>query len=293
MRRSPRRPPSVPRRPPASARRLTAAPIQPPAVTKTRWDKASVIVQAIGALAIVVSIGGLFIGVRQFNAQQSASAVQMLDQQRQATLTAYFDDMSVLVLQNNLTTSKQGASVRAIAIARTDTALRVLDGVRKGTLIRYLWEAGLITRQHPVVNLLNADLNGAVFAGANLYQVALSPLGLSHANFTAAGLIGADLSGSNLSGADLSGAALTCFYQSGNSRTGVCADLNGAYLTGANLTGANLTGANLTGANLQRARYNSKLIRVKNARGGSVTEEPTRWPRRFVPKAARAICVDC
>ncbi len=239
------------------------------------------------ALAIVISIGGLFIGVRQFNAQQRASAVQMLDQQRQATLTAYFDDMSVLVLQNNLTTSKQGAPVRAIAIARTDTALRVLDGVRKGTLIRYLWEAGLITRQHPVVNLLNADLNGAVFAGANLYQVALSPLGLSHANFTAAGLIGADLSGSNLSGADLSGAALTCSYQSGNSRTGVCADLNGAYLTGANLTGANLTGANLTGANLtgakltgakltganltganlQGARYNSKLIRVKNARG--------------------------
>src|SRR5262249_8730898 len=126
---------------------------------KTAWDKAVVIIQAIAPLAIVVSIAGLRVGAKQFNEQQKATAAQTLDQQRQVTLSGYLDHMSTLVLQNNLTQSKTGAPVRAIAVALTDTATRNLDGARKGTLIRYLWQAGLINRPRPVIGLFLMDLN--------------------------------------------------------------------------------------------------------------------------------------
>ena len=255
------------------------------------------LVQAIGALAIVASIGALIVNINQFNVQQKTNAAQLLDQQRQATLNEYFDDMSVLVLQYNLTTSTQ-ASVRAIAVARTDTAVRDLDGARKGTLIRYLWEAGLITRPHPIVNLSDADLDGTVFSRSNLFQITLSHLSLRNADFTAAGLLGADLGHSDLSGANLSGADLTCYSQSNNSRIGICADLihanlSGAHLIDTNLSGADLSGADLSGADLQGAKYNSKLMQVENVLGIRVTEEPTQWPRGFDVKAAGAICLDC
>ena len=168
--------------------------------------------------------------MHQFNAQQKANAAQLLDQQRQATLSGYLGDMSALALQYKLTQSNPGDPVRAIASARTITAVRDLDGPRKSTLIQDLWEADLIRRPNPIVELFHADLNGAVFTvGANLYQVSLSPVGLSNANFTGAGLDGANLRGSILIGADLIGASLTC--RPIDSHTGVCADLSGADLS--------------------------------------------------------------
>src|SRR5215831_19480373 len=86
---------------------------------KSGWDKAAVIVQAVGALAIFVSLIGLFIGVRQFNEQQATNAAQLMNQQNQATLDKYLDDMSALVLTYHLTNSKPSATIRAVAVART------------------------------------------------------------------------------------------------------------------------------------------------------------------------------
>ena len=365
MPRRPRQPLSTSRRPQAYPRELRVTSTFPPAATKTGWDKATALLQAIGTFAIFVSIrrfqpyprelratstsppaatetgaatktgwdkaqvigtfavfvsiAGLLIGVFQFNKQQQTSAKQLLDQQRQATLNGYFDDMSALVLQYKLTESKSGAPVRAIALARTATAVRSLDGARKGYLIRYLWEADLITTPLPVLDLSGVDLSGAVFTGANLYEAQLSSLDLSNAIFTGAALDASNLSGSILSGANLNGTNIICFSQRSNSRTtNFCAnlrdahltgatlinadltgadltgaDLTGATLTGATLTGATLTGATLTGATLRKVKYNSATIEAKNAQGEALIEKPTQWPRGFNAKAAGAICVDC
>lgn len=325
MPRSSGRPPRTARRPPYSPRkpRVTPAPPPPPesapTAAKTGWDKASVLVQAIGAFAIFVSVAALVVGVLQFNEQQRTSAAQLLDQQRQATLNGYLNDMSALVLRDNLTNSGPRAPVRAIAVARTATAVRGLDGIRKGELVRYLWEARLITTLRPVVNLAGVNLKEAVFKDANLYQVDLSSLSLNNANLNGAALDGANLSASDLTGADLNGSDLICLsHRSSDHETRACVNLSHAYLmdatlinanlsganlaranlfsadvAGATLNGANLAGANLTGANLQGAKYNVTMIKVKNARGERVTEGPTRWPRGFDAKAAGAICVDC
>lgn len=108
---------------------------------KTGWDKASVISQVIGALAIPIAIAGLLWGVYQFNTQQSSNAqmqatqlaanaqlqatqvavtqAQALDQQRQTTLDTYLDRMSDLLLMDHLAASKPGDQVQALAVART------------------------------------------------------------------------------------------------------------------------------------------------------------------------------
>ena len=277
------------------------------------------LVQAIGAFAIFVSVAALVVGVLQFNEQQRTSAAQLLNQQRQATLNGYLNDMSALVLQDNLTDSRPRAPVRAIAVARTATAVRSLDGFRKGELVRYLWEARLITTLRPIVNLSGVNLKGAWFKDANLYQVDVSSLSLSNANFNGAALDGANLSASDLTGADLNGSDLICFYHgSSDGKISACvnlshaylmdatlinanlsgadlarADLFGADLAGATLDGANLAGANMTGADLQGAKYNLAMTKVKNARGEPVEEGPTRWPSGFNAEAAVAICADC
>jgi hypothetical protein len=274
---------------------------------KSGWDKASVIVQGIGGLAIFVSLAGLFIGIRQFNDQQETNAVDLREQQYQTTLSTYLDDMSDLVLNHKLVTAGTDSSITAIAVARTATALRNLDGASKGILVRFLWEAGLVFRPNPVLDLYQMNISGAVFQNANLYQADLSPDDLIGANFDGAQLEGADLSQSALMQASMREANLSCWRPHPQRSQKVCTDLSGALLMRADLTGANLTDANLTdadldganlsdavlaGANLHGACYNTTPGTVTDPQGHPVTNMPTRWPSGFDPKAAgaRLVC---
>ena len=232
---------------------------------KTSWDKASVIIQGLGSLGILVSIATLIVGVYQFNTQQSASAqmqatqvavnrAQALDQQEQATLETYFDRMSDLLLQHGLATSKPSDPVRAIGEAQTLTALRNVDGNRRGTLIRFLWKAQLVTGQHPIIPLNTAYIAFANLSNAYLDIINLSQALLTGANFYNSDLHQADLHGADLRGANLSDANLSCYRVSGKD---YCADLSGANLGCYRVSGkdycADLRGADLSGADLKGA----------------------------------------
>lgn len=285
---------------------------------KKDWlDKLALGAQSFQALGTLAVFATLIFGIYQFNAQQKqsnaqqkASTAQALNQQRQTTLNDYVEDMSTLALQHNLANAGRGNPVRAIAVARTDTAVRNLDGDRKGTLIRYLWEANLITEPKPVITLFDIALNGADFKGANLRQADLSRADLFGADFADANPNGANLSEANLSEANLSEANLSCLRGSngisppalkpGITLSVVCdhlddpslrADLRGATLQGADLRGADLIGADLRGASLQDADlqgalYNSEPIPLNGPHGNTVTIEPTRWPQGFDLSAA-------
>jgi uncharacterized protein YjbI with pentapeptide repeats len=187
-------------------------------------------------LSILVAAASLLWSVYQFNAQQQASQAQALDQQRQTTFDNYLDDMSALLLADKLESAPSGGTVRAIAIARTDTAIRDLDGNRKGMLVRFLWEASLIKTPKPVVLLYQVDLRDADFDGANLQHADLSDNNLIEANFTGAQLNDADLSDTDLVRAKLANANLT-----------------NAHLQGANLSRADLLGARVTTSQLAQA----------------------------------------
>jgi uncharacterized protein YjbI with pentapeptide repeats len=211
-------------------------------------------------LSMIGAAISLLWSVYQFNAQQNAnleqqqaSQLQALDQQRQTTLNDYLNDMSSLLLADKLGSAPSGSPVRAIAVARTDTAIRNLDGNRKGTLVRFLWEANLINNPTPVVRLYQVNLHDADFVGANLQHADLSTdAQLNDADLQDTDLVGSDLVNADLSAADLTSANLSCSTLGG----GVvveCGGARGADLDDANLVDADLTSADLQGANLSRA----------------------------------------
>ncbi len=220
---------------------------------KTLWDW----LQLLGVLAIPLVLA---LGVLWFSAQQSQMSDAMIknqhdtalaisqqqrdtaraiaeDQQREATLNTYLDRMSELLLNQNVHDPK----VRELARARTVTALRSLDPFRKGVLVQFLYESGLISNAHPVVDLTGADLSNADLSRATL----------SNAHLSGAYLSGATLSGANLSNADLTDAFL--FEANVTTANLSNANLSDANLSDANLTATDLTGANLIGATLDEA----------------------------------------
>lgn len=203
------------------------------------------------------------------------------DRQQEETLQAYFDRIIELVLKDKLSKFSPD-EVRNVARTRTLTVLRGLDGRRKGLVILFLRDSGLIDRADAVIDLCGADLSGAYLAQASLKRVNLAEADLSHsdlqganlnksymsstnlsgANLHGANLSGADLFEANLNGADLRESRLNEADLSGvnlNVSDLVKADLRGAKLDGtkflgANLSQADLSGTQVTGSELEKAR---------------------------------------
>jgi uncharacterized protein YjbI with pentapeptide repeats len=196
---------------------------------KTLWDWLQLFIVPLALAAI-----GLW-----FSAQQEARQQQLEEQRAQnAALEAYLDQMSQLMLEGDLLSSEADNAVRTLARARTQTVLGRLDSDRKASVVQFLYEASLINKEPPVLNLSDVDLRGAN----------LSELNLRGVNLTGADLRGADLQGTNLSDAILRGAILRK------------ANLDPATLSGAEMDNADLKSADLSGATMNYANlYDAEL----------------------------------
>jgi uncharacterized protein YjbI with pentapeptide repeats len=233
-----------PGRPPVAQGQGQSTDAQP---AKTLWDWLQLLI-----IPAILAAGGLWFSQQQQMQADRANQAQhlsdnavALDQARESVLNTYIDRMSDMLLQDHLrTTSDQGA--RTIARARTLTALRRLDGDRRGLLVRFLVEAGLIGAGNTGIDVTTADLSGATAGRTDLHGANLAEVDLRGAHLNQANLQQADLHEAHLGRADLSGAQL----QGAMLRT---ADLSGANLAGVDLSGANLSGALLAGADLRNA----------------------------------------
>jgi uncharacterized membrane protein len=121
-----------------------------------------------------------------------------LDNQREVALQEYIDKMSELLLEKQLRVSEPEDEVRTIARVRTLTVLRGLDGVRKGNVLQFLHESGLLYKDKCIIDLQHADLSeanlkGANLKGASLYSIKLSKADLSFAILTDTVLISTNL----------------------------------------------------------------------------------------------------
>ena len=244
----------------------TATELQP---ARTLWDWLGL----LAALAIPVVVG---LGAAWFTAQQGkVSDAENTDNQREAALQAYIDKISDLLLHERLSEllldeSPGNPQVVIIARARTATVLRILDPDRRASLIRFLSQAGILTKciedELRGIDLHGADLTWVNLSGINLSTTNLRGADLSYANLKGTKLILAKLSGGNLINTDLSGADLSQ------------ADLSGAFLSvanlhGADLTGADLAGADLSGADLSNAKVaNKQLDAAKTLKGATMPD---------------------
>ncbi len=212
---------------------------------KNLWDW----LQLLGVLAIPVVVG---FGAAWFAAQQGkVSDRENTDNQRETALQAYIDSMSELLLHEKLRKSSEDDEVRTVARVRTLTVLPRLDGVRKRSVLQFLYESGLIEKGKRIV-----DLDGADLKGAYLFYINLSGADLSLVTLTEANLFHADLSGADLSEAYLHKA-----------------DLRIANLSGANLRIAFLLEADLSGADLLQADLHEAFCKGADLTGAKVTTE--------------------
>jgi hypothetical protein len=201
------------------------------------------------------------------------------ERQGQTMFEAYLDQMTLLLLEKGLRQREDCDEVKTIARARTLTLLNALDGVRKGQVIKFLFEANLLTRGLKLIDLKNANLEDIHLVWADLTRIDLTGSHLSRAQLKFAHLEDSNLTNTTLVKADLRRA---CLQRCNLKRANLAwADLRGASLEAANLEEAHLEGAQLldaklTGAILQGVRYN----------------QHTRWPDGFEFSRTGVINVD-
>jgi len=261
----------------------------------------------------LLAIGGFWFNRIQKDREQEGSDKRAnteraiaQDNQREVALQAYIDKMADL-LEKHLRESKPEEEVRKIANIRTLTILPRLDGRRKGFVVQFLRESGLISINKDVdrekadelsiISLFGADLSGADLNGpyrlndVNLAGAILNDAHLEKKDLSGAHLYYAELNGAHLEKADLTEAFLVYAKLKGvrlkrarlQSATLTAADLSGAFLmfanmgstilndtdlTGADLSGASFLSAKMTGVNLTDAKLpGAKLQQIKFYRG--------------------------
>jgi Pentapeptide repeats (8 copies) len=193
---------------------------------KTLWDWLQLLI-----IPAVLAVGGyIFNFTISRNEQRVAS-----DNQREAALQSYIDKMSELLLHEHLGESPDNTQVESITRARTVTVFRILDPVRRISLIQFLSQAGILAK------CIDDELRGIDLRGANLIQLDLSKIDLRRADFSNAILVYTNLSRANLYNANFTGAIISY------------ADLSSAYLAAADLYHADLGSANLSNADLRHA----------------------------------------
>jgi hypothetical protein len=234
--------------------------------TKTLWDWMELLV-----IPLVLALGAFYLqrserAIERKAAEDRAKLARELanDRQQEAALQAYLDRMADLILKDRLRVIDT-EEVRNVARIRTLTVLRGLDGRRKGIVVLFLYEAGLIAGK-PIIDLDGADLTGIELTGANLRSVNLSKTNLSkafmaHVDLTGAIPDNATVTNARLAYAVLRDATLQETYLDGT-------DLRRSILQKAKLTKASLVGTLLTYANLEEADFS-----LANLRHATVEEE--------------------
>ncbi len=217
---------------------------------KALWDWLQLLI-----IPAVLVVGGFLLNYTTSRNEQAISS----DNQREAAMKEYFDKVSELMLHENLSKSAPDAEVRKIARVLTLTVLPRLDGRRKGRVLQFLYESGLIIKGQSIIDLKGADLKdadllGAKLSGADLSGVFLREANLFQANLNGANLILTALTAANLFKADLSGANLEKAFLDGGTDLRF-ANLNGANLQETKLKGTNLQGANVTSTQLDKAIF--------------------------------------
>lgn len=238
---------------------------------KTLWDIIKLLIAPI-MLATIAFLFSDYQSKTELSMQTRRATSESLvetKRYRETSLQSYLDQMTELLLEHGLQGQDQAtepASARvlsSLARARTLTVLSELDDQRRGVVVRFLYEAGLISGQRPIVELKEAelsevDLQDAKMEGANFFMANLPSAVLVNAKLANSNFDGADLTNADLRNADLTNASLSSTFFNGADLTDT--DLRNADLTRADLRNADLSNADLSGAVLDEANLEGALI---------------------------------
>lgn len=235
--------------------------------SKTLWDWMQLLL-----VPLILAVGGFWLNQLQKTREDRAAAQRdeverkiAADNQREAALQLSIDKIGELLLHEQLGSSPGNPQVENIARARTVTFLRILDPVRRVSLLQFLSEAGILQICANKDNLAGIDLHET-----QLVQFDFSQLNLREANFCRANLSEANLRGARLIEAVLNEAVLNEAVL--NEAVLIGANLSHAHLVEARLRNANLVRADLSGADLRNANLVGADLRNANLVGADLNE---------------------
>mgnify|MGYP001074193155 CR=1 FL=1 len=163
---------------------------------KTLWDLIQLII-----IPIVIAFATFWFTNQNNELNRSLAE----ETSRENILKNYYSDISTLILDEDLLHSENGSNVSIIARTKTLSTLRRLDGVRKGYVLAFLYEAGVISGEEPIISLVDAD-----FRDTFLNFVDLEGVNLNGADFRRADLAGTNFEGAYLELTDFSYANIQC-----------------------------------------------------------------------------------
>jgi len=271
---------------------------------KTLWDWLELLLIPVALAAVAFGLN-YFANERDQRREDRRAAQQRAlaaDATREDALRVYLQQMSSLMLERDLRTSRPGSDVQAVARAFTLTVLRRLDPERKGLVVRFLGQAGLIGSEVRVPQGANQPPRArrvpvqmpppkVDLAGADLRDVALPFAELTAKSFEGADLRGADFRGayleaSNFKDADLRYADFREAYFVLFLFAGRPTSFDGACLTGARFAGANLVGTEFGAARGRNVDFSRAILAEADLRQADLisakldgaTTEGTRFP---------------
>jgi uncharacterized protein YjbI with pentapeptide repeats len=231
--------------------------------TKTLWEWMQLLIIPLALAAVGFALNSAQSGREQRREDDRAKRERAIaaERVRDDTLSAYLQQMSELMLERELLRSSPGSEIQALARTLTLTALRRLDGRRKGIVLQFLAEARLIDRRHPRVFLSGADLRGTILGDRVVVSDALlKDTNLQDADFRKAILVGTQFEFADLRRADFRQASL---WDPDNKPS----SLRFADLRYADFRGVSARGTPFTGACLTRARFNDADLEMANFSG--------------------------
>lgn len=115
----------------------------------TFWDWLSLLITPV-TLAVISVI---------FSIQQSQKNLLASEHQQQDdALTACMEQLTRLLVEQDLKAAPAGSPVRDVARAHAMTALRRVDAPRRAMLVHFLDESGLLDKDAPLVDLTGVEL---------------------------------------------------------------------------------------------------------------------------------------
>lgn len=268
---------------------------------KTFWNWMELLIVPVILAAIAFSFNflQLQLSTAQHESDQKITNDQYInnqaiasDQQKGEILSKYLDDTTDLMLNHNLRNSKPGDEVRIIARAKTLTALKGLDGERKGQILLFLYEAGLINDKDTIVSLQGGDLRHVNLPHSNLSGINLNETDLSATVMDGSNLRNADLKNAVIDSASFSSVDFSNADISTTSNVNISTnpsntkefyyntDLSKAILTNASLENrqlyAYLDYADFTGANIKNTQFLCDLVHFEGCtflEGAKITKQ--------------------
>ncbi len=233
----------------------------------------------IGVLAVPFVVAGATLLITLEQAQLSNAAAEKQhetdihiaqEQQQEATLENYLKNIKDLLLNQGLGNSDSSDAVRQVARIETLTALERLDSHRKGILLKFLYQANLITfptqgipslvgLPGSIIDMSQADLSMANLGSEDLDNVNIYA-GSQEVNCIAIPAFVDEESSQVKLGQDQ-------LFSVGNSSVELLSDtsvkgiaLNNTNLNGINMNGTHLSFADINHASLENADLSSSQL---------------------------------